>query len=78
MRKVEYFIDDNCVYLFDAKGDSTGYRFDSDHRKEAVKDDGAAHKAISPMPGTISKIFVKEGAKLKKGDAIFAMEAMKM
>lgn len=30
------------------------------------------------MPGTISKIFVKEGAKIKKGDAIFAMEAMKM
>jgi len=30
------------------------------------------------MPGTISKIFVKQGAKLKKGDAIFAMEAMKM
>lgn len=30
------------------------------------------------MPGTISKIFVKEGAKIKKGDAIFALEAMKM
>lgn len=33
---------------------------------------------MTPMPGTISKVFVKEGAKLKKGDAIFAMEAMKM
>ncbi len=33
---------------------------------------------MTPMPGTISKIFVKEGAKLKKGDAIFALEAMKM
>jgi biotin carboxyl carrier protein len=30
------------------------------------------------MPGTISKVFAKEGDKLKKGDAIFAMEAMKM
>ena len=30
------------------------------------------------MPGTISKVFVKEGDKIKKGDAIFAMEAMKM
>lgn len=29
------------------------------------------------MPGTISKVFAKEGDKLK-GDAIFAMEAMKM
>jgi len=25
------------------------------------------------MPGTISKVFVKEGDKIKKGDAIFAM-----
>lgn len=30
------------------------------------------------MPGTISKIFVKEGDSVKKGEAIFAMEAMKM
>jgi biotin carboxyl carrier protein len=49
-----------------------------DHRKEAVKDIEAVHKAISLMPGIISKIFVKEGAKLKKGDAIFAMEDMKI
>lgn len=33
VRKVEYFVDDNCVYLFDTKGDSTGFRFESDHRK---------------------------------------------
>jgi biotin carboxyl carrier protein len=30
------------------------------------------------MPGTISKIFVKVGDKLKRNDPIFAMEAMKM
>jgi biotin carboxyl carrier protein len=36
------------------------------------------NKALSPMPGTISKIFVKIGELLKRGDPIFAMEAMKM
>ncbi|MCL4121655.1 UNVERIFIED_CONTAM: hypothetical protein GTU68_020007 [Idotea baltica] len=30
------------------------------------------------MPGTISKVFVKVGDQVKKGEAIFAMEAMKM
>ena len=45
---------------------------------EVAKDAGAEKKAKAPMPGTISKLFVKEGDKIKKGDAIFAMEAMKM
>lgn len=61
------------MHLFDAKGDSTGFKFESDYRKEPSQDEGGAKKAVTPMPGTISKIFVKQGAKLKKGDAIFAM-----
>lgn len=40
---------------------------------EVEKDLSAEKKAKAPMPGTISKIFVKEGDKIKKGDAIFAM-----
>lgn len=78
VRRVEYFTKDNTVYLFDTQGDSTGYKFETDFRKEKEEEDGAGSKALTPMPGTISKIFVKEGAQLKKGDAIFAMEAMKM
>lgn len=78
VRKVEYFTKGTTVHLFNSQGDSTGYRFESDQRAEAVEESGAGSKALTPMPGTISKIFVKEGAQLKKGDAIFAMEAMKM
>lgn len=78
VRKVEYFMKDNVVHLFDAQGDSTGYKFETDLRKEKLEESGAGAKALTPMPGTISKIFVKQGAQLKKGDAIFAMEAMKM
>lgn len=32
----------------------------------------------APMPGIITKVFHKAGDKLKKGQSIIAMEAMKM
>jgi acetyl/propionyl-CoA carboxylase alpha subunit len=35
-------------------------------------------KIKAPMPGKITKIFVKEGQPVKKGDALIVMEAMKM
>lgn len=35
-------------------------------------------KIVSPMPGKITKIFVKEGDHVKQGQALLVMEAMKM
>ena len=32
----------------------------------------------APMPGLVLKLFVKEGAEVKKGDNLFVLEAMKM
>lgn len=32
----------------------------------------------TPLPGTILKLLVKEGDKVKKGDTLMVMEAMKM
>jgi len=37
-----------------------------------------AKKIISIIPGTIVKVFVKEGQKVKRGDNILILEAMKM
>jgi biotin carboxyl carrier protein len=37
-----------------------------------------AKKIISVIPGTIMKVFVKEGQKVKRGDNILILEAMKM
>ena len=34
VRRVEYFTKNNTVYLFDSQGDSTGYKFETDFRKE--------------------------------------------
>jgi biotin carboxyl carrier protein len=35
-------------------------------------------KMVSFIPGTILKIFVKEGQEVKKGDPLLILEAMKM
>ena len=38
----------------------------------------AAGSVTAPLPGTIKQILVSEGQKVKKGDTIITMEAMKM
>ena len=39
---------------------------------------GSAAKISAPLPGNITKILVSAGAKVKKGEVIMTMEAMKM
>ena len=38
----------------------------------------ASNTIAAPLPGTIQKVLVKEGDKVKKGDTLLTMEAMKM
>ena len=38
----------------------------------------ASAKISAPLPGNITKILVKVGDKVKKGDVVMTMEAMKM
>jgi acetyl/propionyl-CoA carboxylase alpha subunit len=40
---------------------------------------GISHnKVMAPMPGKVTKVLVKEGQKVTKGQAVVVMEAMKM
>lgn len=40
---------------------------------------GASHnKVMAPMPGKVTKVLVKEGQVVTKGQAVVVMEAMKM
>ncbi len=57
-----------------------GHRFVSKNIKN-VKSANSLHsddQVLSPMPGKIIKIMVKPGDKIKKGDALLVLEAMKM
>lgn len=39
---------------------------------------GEGTKVTAPMPGNMWKVLVKQGQKVKKGDALVILEAMKM
>jgi len=64
------------VVVFD-NGETYEFTLDTGERSadEASAGDGAI---LSPMPGKIVSVAAKAGAKLKKGDAILVLEAMKM
>jgi acetyl/propionyl-CoA carboxylase alpha subunit len=62
--------------VFD-RGEAYEFTLDTGERSadEATAGDGAI---LSPMPGKIVSVAAKAGAKLKKGDPILVLEAMKM
>ena len=79
LRQQEFFIENNIVHIFDSDGDQLGFRFTSDELATSLEGGGSSDTmAKAPMPGTITKVFQKVGSKLKKGESIIAMEAMKM
>ena len=65
-----------AVVVFD-RGEAYEFTLDTGERAdgEVAAGDGAI---LSPMPGKIVSVAAKAGAKLKKGDAILVLEAMKM
>jgi 3-methylcrotonyl-CoA carboxylase alpha subunit len=64
------------LIVFD-NGEAYEFTLDTGERSadEATAGDGAI---LSPMPGKIVSVAAKAGAKLKKGDPILVLEAMKM
>lgn len=46
--------------------------------KQEVSISGEGEKVKAPMPGTILDIKVAQGAKVKQGEVLFILEAMKM
>ena len=65
---------DEVVFL---NGEAYEFTLDTGERVdgEVATSDGAI---LSPMPGKIVSVAVEAGAKLKKGDPILVLEAMKM
>ena len=66
----------DAMVVFD-HGDVYEFTLDTGEAEggELAAGDGAI---LSPMPGKIVSVAAKAGAKLKKGDAIMVLEAMKM
>jgi len=68
---------DGDIYVVFERGEAYALELDTGERNadEATVGDGAI---LSPMPGKIVSVAAKAGAKLKKGDPILVLEAMKM
>jgi biotin carboxyl carrier protein len=45
---------------------------------EPLKTKSSTKKITAPLPGTILKVLVKDGDKVKTGDELLILEAMKM
>ena len=50
----------------------------SDGQRRKKTNSASPHLMTAPMPGKITKVFVKSGDRVKKGQALLVMEAMKM
>jgi 3-methylcrotonyl-CoA carboxylase alpha subunit len=74
--KLMYVGSGGHLTVFD-RGEAYEFTLDTGERSadEAAAGDGAI---LSPMPGKIVSVAAKAGAKLKKGDPILVLEAMKM
>jgi acetyl/propionyl-CoA carboxylase alpha subunit len=68
---------DGDAFIVFERGEAYAFELDTGERAEgeAAAGDGAI---LSPMPGKIVSVAAKAGAKLKKGDPILVLEAMKM
>jgi propionyl-CoA carboxylase alpha chain len=67
--------DSGTFYIYSSLGQRTVVRPDRFPRRVGV---GERHTANSPMPGQVLRILVTEGQRVKAGDALIALEAMKM
>ncbi|XP_066203382.1 methylcrotonoyl-CoA carboxylase subunit alpha, mitochondrial [Saccopteryx leptura] len=75
--KTKLIILENTIYLFSVEGT---VQFDIPVPKylSSLRSEETQGGAIAPMAGTIEKVFVKAGDRVKAGDTLMVMIAMKM
>uniref|UniRef100_A0A8C4MJV9 Methylcrotonoyl-CoA carboxylase subunit alpha, mitochondrial n=1 Tax=Equus asinus asinus TaxID=83772 RepID=A0A8C4MJV9_EQUAS len=75
--KTKLIILENTIYLFSMEG-SIQIDIPVPKYLSSVSSEGTQGGTIAPMAGTIEKVFVKAGDKVKAGDPLMVMIAMKM
>ncbi|XP_036782591.2 methylcrotonoyl-CoA carboxylase subunit alpha, mitochondrial isoform X2 [Manis pentadactyla] len=75
--KTKLIILENTIYLFSMEG-SIQIDIPVPKYLSSVSSKGTQGGALAPMTGTIEKVFVKAGDKVKAGDSLMVMIAMKM
>ncbi|KAF6385107.1 methylcrotonoyl-CoA carboxylase 1 [Rhinolophus ferrumequinum] len=75
--KAKLIVLENTIYLFSMEG-TVQIDIPVPKYLSSVTSEGTQGGAIAPMAGTIEKVFVKAGDKVKAGDSLMVMIAMKM
>ncbi|XP_077847839.1 methylcrotonoyl-CoA carboxylase subunit alpha, mitochondrial isoform X13 [Macaca mulatta] len=75
--KAKLIILENTIYLFSKEG-SIEIDIPVPKYLSSVSSEGTQGGPLAPMTGTIEKVFVKAGDKVKAGDSLMVMIAMKM
>lgn len=74
-----HIVDSHTVVLLKENGEQKHIKFVSDDFGSAEDSSSVFHSIIkAPMSSTVSKVFVKVGQKVKLGESLVALEAMKM
>lgn len=75
--KSKFIILDNTIHLFSMEG-SIEIGIPVPKYLSSVSSEGTQGGTIAPMTGTIEKVFVKAGDRVKTGDSLMVMITMKM
>jgi biotin carboxyl carrier protein len=84
MQNVDYYIDENNrVTQLDYEGEPMSLQVKGSQLVTEEEESGAAAaaataKIVSPMPGTVTKVFCEAGQKVSVGDTLISVESMKM
>lgn len=74
---LDYYCDEEIIELFH-EGSRFTFTIPSSQLHEIEHQTSSEHALVSPMPGIISRIWVKSGDSVEKGTKLLALEAMKM
>jgi biotin carboxyl carrier protein len=68
----------DCIRTFIVDGDKYRTRLSKKYTMRKPYEPNDPKKVVAFIPGTIKKVLISEGTKVKKGDQLLVLEAMKM
>ena len=68
----------DCLRTFMVDGDKYRTRLSKKYTMRKPYEPNDPKKIMAFIPGTIKKVFIREGVKVNKGDQLLILEAMKM
>lgn len=71
----DFFCDLENITIF---YEGSAFQFKINIHPETQPSDALEHKLLAPMPGIVTKVWVKDGEKVQVGAKLLALEAMKM